>query len=99
MVVGGVVVEVCNDGGLVKGGDGGVVGGDSGVEGGDSGGEGDSGGDGDGDGHALPCEKPQPDGLALAFRQGWPGQSQDEAVIMAWLGSAYLGLAWLGSRI
>ena len=46
MVVGGIVVEVCNDGGLVKGGDGGVVGGDSGVEGGDSGGEGDSGGDG-----------------------------------------------------
>ena len=41
MVVGGIVVEVCNDGGLVKGGDGGV-------EGGDSGGEGDSGGDGDG---------------------------------------------------
>ena len=106
MVVGGIVVKVCNDGGLVKGGDGGVVGGDSGVVGGDSGVEGgDSGGKGDsgGDGwvnvmwwHLL-CEKPRPDSLALAFQQGRPGQSHDEAVIMAWLGSAYLGSAWLSS--
>ena len=43
------------------------------------------------------CEKPWLDGLALAFLQGRPGQSQDEPIIMAWLGLAYLGLAWLGS--
>jgi hypothetical protein len=32
--------------------------------------------------------------LALAFQECKPGQSHHEAIIMAWLGSAYLGLAW-----
>ena len=43
-------------------------------------------------------EKPRPDGLALAFQECKPGQSHHEAVIKAWLGLAYLGLAWPGSR-
>ena len=46
MVVGGVVVEVGNDGSLIKGGDG-CVEGDGGVEGGDGGDGGDSGDSGD----------------------------------------------------
>jgi hypothetical protein len=32
--------------------------------------------------------------LALAFQECKPGQSHHEAVIMAWLGLAYLGPAW-----
>jgi hypothetical protein len=44
-------------------------------------------------------EKPRPDGLALAFQQGEPGQSQHEADITARLGLAYSGLAWPGSRL
>ena len=47
----------------------------------------------------LYTEKPWPDGLASAFCKGQPGQSHHEAVIRARLGSAYLGLAWLGSRL
>ena len=37
-------------------------------------------------------EKPWPDGLDLAFQPCKPGQSHYEAIIMAWL-----GLAWLTS--
>ena len=44
------------------------------------------------------AKKPRLNGLALAFRQGRPGQSQLEAVITARLGLAYFGRAWLGSR-
>ena len=77
------LVTIGNDGGLVKGGDGGVEGGDSGVEGGDggvAGGDGDGGtSDGDGGGWwggddgggdlvmTTSHEKPWLDGLALAF--------------------------------
>jgi hypothetical protein len=43
-------------------------------------------------------EKPRPDGLALAFQNCRPGQSRQKAVILAWLGLAYFGLAWPGSR-
>ena len=46
------------------------------------------------------AEKPRLNGLALAFRQSRPGQTHrhGEAVITAWLGLAYFGWAWLGSR-
>ena len=40
--------------------------------------------------------KPWPDSLALAFSYLRPGQSRDQAMTLAWLGPAYLGLAWLG---
>jgi hypothetical protein len=50
--------------------------------------------------NVLRCsEKPRPDGLALAFQQGKPGQSHHEADITARLGLAYSGPAWLGSRL
>ena len=79
MVVGGVVVEVGNDGGVEggDGGDGGVEGGDGGVAGGDGDG-GTSDGDGgwwsgdDGGGDLVMTtsrEKPRLDSLALAFRK------------------------------
>jgi hypothetical protein len=43
--------------------------------------------------HVTYTEKPWLDGLALAFQECKPGQSRHEAVIMAWLGLAYLGPA------
>ena len=45
------------------------------------------------------AEKPQPDGLALAFQGCEPGQSRHEAVIMARLGLAYLGPAGPGTAL
>jgi hypothetical protein len=42
------------------------------------------------------CPKPWLDSLALAFSYLRPGQSHDQAMILARLGLAYLGLAWLG---
>jgi hypothetical protein len=44
-------------------------------------------------------QKPWPDGLALAFQTHKPSQRHDEATTLAWLGPAYLGLAWLGSQL
>jgi hypothetical protein len=46
----------------------------------------------------LYTQKPRPNGLALAFQQGKPGQSQHEALITARLGLAYLGLAPASGR-
>ena len=42
--------------------------------------------------------KPRPDGLALALQDSRPGQSPQEATILARLGLAYLGLAWPSSQ-
>ena len=44
------------------------------------------------------CHKLQPEGLALALQNSRPGQSPQEATILAQLGLAYLGLAWPGSQ-
>ena len=38
---------------------------------------------------SKPTKKPQLNGLALVFQNPRPGQSHNEAVIMAWLGSAH----------
>ena len=42
-------------------------------------------------------KKLQLNSLALAFQNPRPGQSCHEAIIMAWLGLAYLGSAWFSS--
>ena len=52
-------------------------------------------------GDAVPSivpENPRPEPRLLACQNHRPGQSRQEAVILARLGSAYLGLAWPGSR-
>ena len=46
----------------------------------------------------LIVEKPRPRPRLLAFQDLRPGQSRQKAVTMAWLGLAYLGLAWPSSR-